>query len=70
MAEQQVKKELPPIVRQKTDFENGMISKSAFQAKRRKQRELDAKMKAYEAKARAEVEADSAKEVKGKEVKK
>lgn len=53
-------KELPPIVRQKTDFENGHISKEQFQSKRRKQRELEAKMKAYEATARAEIEAESA----------
>lgn len=51
-----VKKEVKPIKFVKTDKENGHISKEEFIAKRRKQKAIEAKMKAYEAKAREEVE--------------
>ena len=53
------KKELKPIKRVKNDPENLHISKEQFIEKRRKQKELDAKMKAYELKAKEEIEAEA-----------
>lgn len=56
MPETTGKKELAPIVFLPKDEENGHLSKEQFQAKMRKKRELEARMKAYEEKARAEIE--------------
>ena len=50
------KKEFPSVKRMPYDPENGLLSKEEFKAKMRKKRELDAKMKAYEKTARAEIE--------------
>lgn len=49
---------LSPIIFKKYDPENGHLSKEEYLAKQRKQKELAAKMAAYEEKARAEVEAE------------
>lgn len=54
-----IKKQLPPIVPVKNDPENGQLSRDQFVEKRRQQKELDAKMKNYEAKARAEIEIEA-----------
>jgi hypothetical protein len=53
-------KERVPVRRLPTDLENGTLSKAQSLEKWRKQKELDAKMRAYEAKARAEIEAEAA----------
>ena len=61
--------ELKPIKPVKYDPENLHISKEQFLEKRRKAKELAAKMKAYELKAKEEIEAE-AKVEKPKEVEK
>jgi len=64
------KKVLKPIRRVKNDPENLHISKEEFLAKRRKAKELDAKMKAYEIKAKEEVEAEAKVKEEAKKAKK
>ena len=49
------KKELKPVVPVKYDSENGHISRDDFMAKRRREKELAAKMKAFEEQAKAEI---------------
>ena len=49
------KKVLKPITYVKTDPENAHISRDAFIAKRRKQRELDARVNAFEKQAREDM---------------
>jgi hypothetical protein len=60
IAREAKEKKLPPVVYLPDDPENGRISKEDFLKKQRKKKEFEAKMKAYEEKARAEVEADLA----------
>jgi hypothetical protein len=49
------KENFVPRTRLPNDPENGHLSKAEFVAKMRRQKEIDAKMRAYEAQARAEV---------------
>jgi len=58
------KKELEPVKDIAKDPEAGHLSKEQAQVKWRKQRELNARLKAYEVKARAEIEAESEEETK------
>lgn len=51
-------KQIKPIKYVKTDRENGHLSKDEFMAKRRKQKELESRMNAYEKKALKEIEAE------------
>ena len=48
-------KALAPIIRQPKDLENASLSKAQFVEKMKKKRELAAKMREYEDKAREEV---------------
>jgi len=58
MEKQEGKKNLAPVKVLSKDIELGILSKSEAQAKWRRQKELDARMKAYETKAKADIEAE------------
>lgn len=51
-------KNMPALNKMPYDPENGHLSKEQFLAKMRKRNELAAKMKAYEEKAKVEIEAE------------